>query len=53
MSWSQTPLGALPGEEGGEIVVRVGGADAARLNEVEEIVRMSKPAHVRHRVEVG
>jgi phage tail-like protein len=54
VTWSETPLGSLPGAAGGEIVVRVpsSGASAADLAELDAIVTSAKPAHIRHRIEV-
>jgi phage tail-like protein len=52
VSWSQTPLGPLPGEDGGEIVVRVPAATVGEIAELEAILEAAKPAHIRHRIEV-
>lgn len=54
VAWSQTPLGDLPGQADGEIVVRVpaSGASTADPAELEAIVAAAKPAHIPHRVEI-
>jgi phage tail-like protein len=53
--WSPTPDAPMPGSADGELVVRldvsdVDGIDEARL---ENMVEMSKPAHVVHRIEIA
>jgi phage tail-like protein len=52
-AWSTTPGADLPGEASPRLAVRVVTADpAVTPSLVETAVQQSKPAHVRHRVEV-
>jgi phage tail-like protein len=53
-SWSQTPLGPVPGTAEAFLVVRlrVEDPDALDLEAVKAIVAAATPAHVPHRVEV-
>ena len=53
-AWSSSPGGVVPGDPVPEVLVRVVLEADSSVDEraVEAIVRASKPAHVRHRVEV-
>jgi len=54
VAWSPQPGGALPGERGAPLVVRVHatGGRPVDPDAIERIVADAKPAHVPHRVEV-
>ena len=54
VSWSAAPLGALPGQPGAQVVVRVAVVDPGEVDvsHLDAIVAAAKPAHVAHRVEV-
>ncbi len=55
VAWSETPGGALPGDDGDEVVVRVDlpGAGPAEQAALEGIVAAATPAHLAFRVEFG
>jgi phage tail-like protein len=52
--WSPTPDAAMPGSGDAELVVRLDVSDVDSLDEarLENMVEMSKPAHVVHRIEI-
>lgn len=52
--WSSTPDAELPGSDEPELVVRlrVADPDAVDADRLETMVRLSKPAHIRHRIEI-
>jgi phage tail-like protein len=54
VAWSPTPDAAMPGSNDAELVVRLDASEVDSLDEarLENMVEMSKPAHVVHRIEV-
>lgn len=53
-SWSRTPGGPTPGEQGASVTVRVRTRDPDSVSDrrLDELVAALKPAHVRHSIEV-
>ena len=54
VTWSPTPDAAMPGTGDAELVVRleVADPDSVDRSRLENMVEMSKPAHVVHRIEI-
>lgn len=52
--WSPTPDAAMPGSSDAELVVRLDVSDSGSVDEarLKNMVEMSKPAHVVHRIEI-